>query len=121
MDEDTVDTLSSSENPSLKRSAEDLQGPEDAKRPKLACAESTSLIASPDSKKEKHDKTDVSRDQKFRKGKNKSEKNKGRRRGSRPDEELAQDETRQKTPRLPKKQCALLIGFCGTGCAGMQM
>jgi hypothetical protein len=22
---------------------------------------------------------------------------------------------------LPKRQCALLIGFCGTGCNGMQM
>jgi hypothetical protein len=25
------------------------------------------------------------------------------------------------TPRLPKRQCALLIGFCGTGYNGMQM
>jgi hypothetical protein len=27
----------------------------------------------------------------------------------------------EKAPRLPKRQSALLIGFCGTGCAGMQM
>jgi tRNA pseudouridine38-40 synthase len=26
-----------------------------------------------------------------------------------------------KIPRLPKRQCALLIGFCGTECSGMQM
>lgn len=26
-----------------------------------------------------------------------------------------------KTPRLPKRQCALLIGFCGSGYSGMQM
>jgi tRNA pseudouridine38-40 synthase len=26
-----------------------------------------------------------------------------------------------KAPRLPKRQCALLIGFCGSGYSGMQM
>lgn len=34
--------------------------------------------------------------------------------------EVVGDDT-AKTPRLPKRQCALLIGFCGTGCNGMQM
>ncbi|KAF8523613.1 pseudouridine synthase [Gautieria morchelliformis] len=27
----------------------------------------------------------------------------------------------EKKPRLPKRSCALLIGFCGTGCNGMQI
>ncbi|KAF8587908.1 pseudouridine synthase [Ramaria rubella] len=27
----------------------------------------------------------------------------------------------EKKPRLPKRQCALLLGFCGTGCNGMQI
>src|SRR6266446_3739910 len=27
----------------------------------------------------------------------------------------------EKAPRLPKRQSAILLGFCGTGCAGMQM
>ena len=53
--------------------------------------------------------------QKSHKGKQ-NEKNKGRRRGTRP-----QAEDRPKTPRLPKRQCAILIGFSGTNYAGMQM
>jgi tRNA pseudouridine38-40 synthase len=56
-----------------------------------------------------------------RKGKETSGKNAGRksRRGTRRDEGLEEDNV--KAPRLPKRQCALLIGFCGTGCNGMQM
>ena len=56
--------------------------------------------------------------QKSRKGKQ-NEKNRGRRRGSRLP---ARDEAdRPRFPRLPKKQCAVLIGFSGTNYAGMQM
>ena len=47
------------------------------------------------------------------------EKNKGRRRGTRP--QVEDNANRPKTPRLPKKQCAVLIGFSGTNYAGMQM
>jgi tRNA pseudouridine38-40 synthase len=53
-----------------------------------------------------------------------------RRRGSRNEETLS-DQAKElgdavgnstpKVPRLPKRQCALLIGFCGTECNGMQM
>ena len=42
------------------------------------------------------------------------------RRGTRAEGQL-EGENVVKTPRLPKRQCALLIGFCGTGCNGMQM
>ena len=56
--------------------------------------------------------------QKSQKGKQ-NEKNKGRRRGTRV--QVEDDPNRPKTPRLPKKQCAILIGFSGTGYAGMQM
>lgn len=48
-----------------------------------------------------------------------NEKNKGRRRGTRPPVE--DDPDRPRAPRLPKKQCAVLIGFSGTNYAGMQM
>ena len=71
---------------------------------------------------------------KSRKGKEKDGKNAGRRgrRGTRNEEaQVGEGSTRatvegglgeaQKAPRLPKRQCALLIGFCGTGCSGMQM
>lgn len=57
--------------------------------------------------------------QKSQKGKQ-SEKNRGRRRGTRP-QQVEDDPDRPKPPRLPKKQCAVLIGFSGTGYAGMQM
>lgn len=64
-----------------------------------------------------------------RRGKEKSGKNAGRRRGNCQSEPLQeaegssqlQAEQAAKAPRLPKRQCALLIGFCGTGCNGMQM
>ncbi|EPQ56520.1 pseudouridine synthase [Gloeophyllum trabeum ATCC 11539] len=48
-------------------------------------------------------------------------KGKGRRRGTRQDGSGDEGESGPKTPRLPKRQCALLIGFCGTGCNGMQI
>ena len=48
-----------------------------------------------------------------------NEKNRGRRRGTRPEVDDRPDHP--KTPRLPKKQCAILIGFLGTNYAGMQM
>ena len=56
--------------------------------------------------------------QKPQKGKQ-TDKNKGRRRGTRP--QVEDDPYRRRTPRLPKKQCAILIGFSGTNYAGMQM
>ena len=54
----------------------------------------------------------------LQKGK-RNEKKKGRRQG--PRSPVEDDPNRPKTPRLPKKQCAVLIGFSGTGYAGMQM
>ena len=57
--------------------------------------------------------------QKSQEGK-RNDKNKGRRRGTRP-QQVEDDPDRPKPPRLPKKQCAVLIGFSGTGYAGMQM
>jgi len=45
------------------------------------------------------------------------------RRGTRNNELVVEGEDAgvPKTPRLPKRQCALLIGFCGSGYSGMQM
>ncbi|KAG5647483.1 hypothetical protein DXG03_009418 [Asterophora parasitica] len=57
--------------------------------------------------------------------KDKKEKNVGRRRrGTRNDEPAAEGKEtsdQPKAPRLPKRQCALLIGFCGSGYSGMQI
>ncbi|THH11866.1 hypothetical protein EW145_g374 [Phellinidium pouzarii] len=49
-----------------------------------------------------------------------------RRRGTRSDkpegaEDVADGKAGEKAPRLPKRQCALLIGFCGSGYNGMQI
>lgn len=72
------------------------------------------------------------------KKKEKKDRNAGRRRGARGapwgpkdaseanvnDKDAGDDGTgtsSEKTPRLPKRQCALLIGYCGSGCSGMQM
>ncbi|TFK51809.1 pseudouridine synthase [Heliocybe sulcata] len=62
------------------------------------------------------------------KGKSKKEKplakikGKGRRRGTRQEgsEKGEGESSEPKGPRLPKRQCALLIGFCGSGYNGMQ-
>ncbi|KAH9072309.1 tRNA pseudouridine synthase [Lactarius deliciosus] len=63
---------------------------------------------------------------KSRHGKEKDNKNVGRRRRNRPEVNEARTETdpqdlSEKSPRLPKRQSAILLGFCGTGCAGMQI
>lgn len=62
---------------------------------------------------------------KSEKKKEKEAKKSGRRsrRGTRNDEGAGAEESpdHPKTPRLPKRQCALLIGFCGSGYSGMQM
>jgi tRNA pseudouridine38-40 synthase len=74
---------------------------------------------------------------KSRHGKEKHGKNLGRKRRSRPErneeagagagaeaaaaEADPRDDAPEKAPRLPKRQSAILLGFCGTGCAGMQM
>ena len=51
--------------------------------------------------------------------KGQTSKSAGRRRTSRNDEPAHTPSGRG--PRLPKRQCALMIGFCGTGCSGMQL
>ncbi|KZS90778.1 tRNA pseudouridine synthase [Sistotremastrum niveocremeum HHB9708] len=54
-------------------------------------------------------------------GKRKLARNAGRRRGTRADDLPPQDgEDGEKKQRLPKRACALLIGFSGTGYFGMQ-
>ncbi|KAF7370276.1 tRNA pseudouridine synthase 1 [Mycena sanguinolenta] len=65
---------------------------------------------------------------KTRRGKEKVIKNPGRRRiGTRNDDEKralsadAEASGELKAPRLPKRMCALLIGFCGSGYSGMQI
>lgn len=54
--------------------------------------------------------------------KDKNGRSAGRRRGTRPEGEDADGgEAREKKTRLPKRACALLIGFSGTGYYGMQV
>ena len=71
------------------------------------------------------------------KGKKDKNRNRGRRRGSRPDDgqnkpsddpvttsdttHAVADKNADKSARLPKRRCALLIGFCGSGYNGMQV
>jgi tRNA pseudouridine38-40 synthase len=60
------------------------------------------------------------------KGKSKEKKRSGRRRRARQEverEPQLDEEGNEipKAPRYPKRQCALLLGFCGSGYSGMQM
>ncbi|TFK75003.1 pseudouridine synthase [Pluteus cervinus] len=62
---------------------------------------------------------------KSRKGKDKDNRNPGRkRRGTRNEEskgETSLEQVEPKESRLPKRQCALLLGFCGSQYSGMQI
>ncbi|KAI0630861.1 pseudouridine synthase [Trametes polyzona] len=116
-------------NPSLKRpqgdAAEEAEASA-AKRPKPGPIEGEGgTLESADASKEKTDKRgDGKKGQKQRgkKGKDK-EYVRNRRRGTRPEGEEATtpDNGEPKAPRLPKRPCALLIGFCGDGYNGMQI
>jgi hypothetical protein len=90
----------------------------------------------PQSNKKSQKKRDAAGYPKSRRGKEKDNKNVGRRRRDHPgrnDSEAGAAEVTEadpgdvdvpvaeKAPRLPKRQSAILLGFCGTGCAGMQM
>jgi len=66
-------------------------------------------------------KRDASGYPKSRKGKEKATKNPGRRRGTRAEGEEGEESSGPKEPRLPKRQCALMLGFCGSGYRGMQL
>jgi tRNA pseudouridine38-40 synthase len=91
--------------------------------------ESTTDI--PQSSKTSPKRRDAAGYPKSRHGKEKYSRNVGRRRRDRdhPERNEAGAEATEadpqdgpeKAPRLPKRQSALLLGFCGTGCAGMQM
>ncbi|KAF4592998.1 tRNA pseudouridine synthase 1 [Pleurotus pulmonarius] len=81
-------------------------------------------------KAEKGKRRDASGWAKSRRGKETDKKNVGRkRRGTRIDEASAEGgegageggSVAPKGPRYPKRQCALLLSFCGTGCSGMQI
>jgi hypothetical protein len=86
----------------------------------------------PQSNKKSEKKRDAAGYPKSRRGKEKDNKNVGRRRRDHPgrNEAGAAEATEadprdvsvaDKAPRLPKRQSGILLGFCGTGCAGMQM
>ncbi|KAF8845063.1 pseudouridine synthase [Paxillus ammoniavirescens] len=79
----------------------------------------------PSSRGKQPGKRDAAGWPKSRKAKEKEGKNVGRRRGTRIEgpREVPGDheEEGSKVPRLPKRMTALLMGFCGTGCSGMQI
>lgn len=125
------------ETPDSKR----VKGSEDTAMPDVQPGEQTTSTSAPEAgpssipaeksgEKAKNKRRDASGFPKSRKGKEKDMKNAGRRkRQTRNDEALeqgagdpdARPSGEPKAPRLPKRMCALLIGFCGSGYRGMQM
>ncbi|KAI9510491.1 pseudouridine synthase [Russula earlei] len=86
----------------------------------------TSSTDTPRSGKEFQKRRDAAGYPKSRKGKEKDGKNTGRRRRDYPEAGAGISdpdgrEALEKAPRLPKRQSAILLGFCGSGCAGMQI
>jgi len=84
----------------------------------------------PQSSKKSQKRRDAAGYPKSRQGKEKNNRNVGRRRrdatetneaGTGTSEVVDPKDAPEKAPRLPKRQSAILLGFCGTGCAGMQM
>jgi tRNA pseudouridine38-40 synthase len=83
----------------------------------------------PQSSKKSQKRRDAAGYAKSRQGKDKGNRNIGRRRRDDPEtskagavtSEADPQDAPEKAPRLPKRQSAILLGFCGTGCAGMQM
>jgi len=119
-------TMTPDTSPRMKRlSIEEPSSPEPLKRTRLDTTERSD--AQPESSTgEKHPgKRDPAGWAKSRRGKEKQTKNVGRRRGPRHTEPSEtpknQDEEGPRPPRLPKRMTALLLGFCGSGCSGMQM
>jgi len=103
-------------------------------QPRMGANPPNSSPDTPQSSKKAQKRRDAAGYPKSRQGKEKDGKNVGRRRrrdGPPETREVADDvaseaDTRdvpvsEKPPRLPKRQSAILLGFCGTGCAGMQM
>ncbi|KAI0676070.1 pseudouridine synthase [Trametes maxima] len=120
---------STTPDPNLKRApneAEEADAPK--KRAKVedleqgASADADNAGASTGTKTEKPGDDKRGKRQKGKRGKDK-EYVRTRRRGTRPEGEEAPtpDNGEPKAPRLPKRPCALLIGFCGDGYNGMQI
>jgi tRNA pseudouridine38-40 synthase len=90
-----------------------------------------SSLDTPQSSKKSQKRRDAAGYPKSRQGKEKDGKNVGRRRRDHPEtreagagvasSEADPRDVPEKPLRLPKRQSAILLGFCGTGCAGMQM
>jgi tRNA pseudouridine38-40 synthase len=104
---------------------------EDDGPPTQTAPEELAADATTAGEKSKGKRRDAAGFPKNRKGKEKGTKNPGRRRRTRNEEALeegaanadadADASGEPKAPRLPKRMCALLIGFCGSGYSGMQM
>lgn len=101
-----------------------------AREPESSGSSAVAVEHAPAGQPGKGKKRDASGWAKSRRGKESDKKNVGRkRRGTRNDEASAEGaegagegrSVAPKGPRYPKRQCALLLSFCGTGCSGMQM
>jgi tRNA pseudouridine38-40 synthase len=120
---------------STKRRSEQDTPPSSPKRVKVDVQSNKGANSNADTAPQDNKKLRKRRDAagyaKSRQGKEKDGKNAGRRRrhaGDGPDTnqvevgaEADPPDVPEKAPRLPKRQSAILLGFCGTGCAGMQM
>jgi hypothetical protein len=117
--------MDSSETTLGKRSSPARSTPEidepGQKAPRLSSEQAGPSTAEEDTKM-----SDGEGETKEQRGTNRATRGKGKervpkkRRGTRPDNEPREDGA-ERAPRLPKKQCALLLGFAGTRYSGMQM
>lgn len=112
--------LEESSRPSLKRRLEDSN--EDESKEESQAGRSPPQASTSGAQAKTHGKPQ--RNKKAARRDNKKDEGKGGRRdrrGTRHDGEVKEGENEPKGPRLPKRMCAVLIGFCGAGYNGMQM
>ncbi|KAF9218960.1 pseudouridine synthase [Gyrodon lividus] len=108
--------------PIKRAKCEDLSAAQEQGQPKALKPDGEEAAAPHSGAREKRPgKQDAAGWPKSRKGKEKEGKNVGRRRGTRRESPNDHEEEGPKAPRLPKRMTALLMGFCGTGCSGMQI
>jgi len=130
------DTGASTLGSTKRRCDQDTTSQSNPKRVKVDIQPTTGASApnlspdTPHSIKKSQKRRDAAGYPKSRQGKEKDSKNVGRRRRDCPEtseagavasSEADPQDAPEKAPRLPKRQSAILLGFCGTGCAGMQM
>ncbi|KAG6832259.1 hypothetical protein H0H87_002155 [Tephrocybe sp. NHM501043] len=125
LQDDTLSEPASKRPKSMDSTAPDAPASISPVEPVAADAEADATEEKPSGGTRQATKSSKSRDKRGRNDKKDDKKAGRRRRGTRNDEAASEGtaaaSSEPKAPRLPKRQSALMIGFCGSGYSGMQI